>query len=137
MIIEVKLTKEVDVRFLQVNANVRYWDDSTINGIKDVDGDLTPCRSGDNWSPLIDVDAGKIIDWPEDIEASIHFKVCDMGAYMLLEENKDEIVEIDGYVPGIMCPKENGYGDYIIMDIGKDGVIADWDIDLSDFIEED
>jgi hypothetical protein len=41
----------------------------------------------------------------------------------------------DGYVPKIMCPTENGYSDYVIMDIDRDGKIANWKADLSDFQE--
>jgi hypothetical protein len=33
-----------------------------------------------------------------------------------------------------MCPKENGYGDYVIMDIDKDGKILNWKPNLEDFI---
>jgi hypothetical protein len=43
----------------------------------------------------------------------------------------------DGYVPEIMCPEGNGYGDYIIMKVNENGYIANWDADLSDFEEED
>jgi hypothetical protein len=35
-----------------------------------------------------------------------------------------------------MCPHEEGYGDYIIMNIDADGKIGDWDTDaLDDFLE--
>jgi hypothetical protein len=40
-------------------------------------------------------------------------------------------------VPRIMSPKENGYGDYVIMDIGADGKIADWRIDLDAFTSDE
>lgn len=37
-----------------------------------------------------------------------------------------------------MSPKENGYGDYIIMDVDENGVIEYWNkIDIVDFFEEE
>ena len=43
------------------------------------------------------------------------------------------IASIDGYVPSIMCPEGEGYGDYVIMEIDGDGRIANWKVDLSEF----
>ena len=67
----------------------------------------------------------------------MHYKVCDAGRYTLLDADKADLITIDGYVPRIMSPKENGYGDYVIMDIGPDGLIADWKIRLEAFTGED
>lgn len=37
----------------------------------------------------------------------------------------------------ILCvPKKNGYGDYVIMDIDRDGKIENWKADLSDFQDD-
>jgi hypothetical protein len=44
-----------------------------------------------------------------------------------------EVASIDGYVPSMMCPKDNGHGDYVIMDIGADGTIDKWRVDLGPF----
>lgn len=41
-------------------------------------------------------------------------------------ENPPTIVEHEGYVPSIMCPEDEGYGDYIIMNIDKNGFIQGW-----------
>lgn len=40
------------------------------------------------------------------------------------------IKSYDGYVPEVMCPKDNGYGDYIIMDIDENGFIQGWNKEL-------
>jgi hypothetical protein len=128
MHIEITEQKRVDVKTLAVRANVRYWEDAEINGVADEEGDLTPFADGDSWNLKVEIEAGKIIDWPTGTVASIHFKVCDGFSFWLLDEN-DEVVYTseEGYVPKFFCPKEAGYGDYIIMDIDADGVIQKWD----------
>ena len=128
MNIEITEKKKVDVKTLAVQANVMYWEDSEINGVADEDGDLTPLRSGDNWEPSVEIETGKIREWPIGTVASIHFKVCDGFSFRLLDEN-DQVVYTseEGYVPKFFCPKDSGYGDYIIMDIDSSGVIQGWD----------
>jgi hypothetical protein len=134
----VKIEKEVEIKTLEVAANVRYWEDAKINGVEDENGDLTPCRKGDLWCPVIDVDTGIIKDWPNGIRAKIHFKVCDDGSYYLKDGKGNTILSIEeNYVPSILCPKEIGFGDYIIMDILENGQIEGWDADISDFVEQD
>ena len=43
------------------------------------------------------------------------------------------IKKIRDYVPKMLSPKEEGWGDYIIMDIDPDGQIRDWKIILDEF----
>jgi hypothetical protein len=137
---KVKVISEIEVAFLSVSAKVRYWEDSVVDGVEDIDGDLIPCRNVDSeiWTPIIDLEAGKIINWNEDKDnigrtAEIHYKVCDAGMYQLWSKDNTTIVEIDGYVPNMLSPKENGYGDYIIMDIDEFGFIKSWSVDLDEF----
>lgn len=138
MKVEIKVKKEVEVKYLQVAAEVRYWEDATINGVEDTeDGDNVPCKVGSLWKPLIDIDNGVILNWTKGVTANIHYKVCDCGVYTLLDENSEFVAEKDGYVPDIMSPKEAGYGDYIIMDIDEDGNIARWKADISDIIDDE
>jgi hypothetical protein len=129
--------EEVEARYLAVNAGVRYWEDATVNGTPDDDGDLIPHRDGGAWRPIIDLDAGVVEDWPENTTASIHYKVCDSGTYALLDAERCPISTIDGYVPAIMSPGGAGYGDYIIMQIDQNGAIANWSVDLEAFEGED
>jgi hypothetical protein len=137
MKVKLKIEKEFDVKYLLAEAGARYWEDTTVNDVEDTEGTLIPCRDGDYWKPLIELETGKIVNWQQGVKAEIHYKCCDDGTYKLLDENKEVIKEIEGYVPGIMCPKENGYGDYVIMDIDESGQIQDWECDLSDFTEEE
>ncbi|RLI50065.1 hypothetical protein DRO61_04330 [Candidatus Bathyarchaeota archaeon] len=125
------------MQFLIVNAGVRYWEDGTINGKEDEDGSITPCKELDRWKPIIDIDRGEILNWTLGVKAEIHYKVCDDGIYILQDSDSNDIKTIEDYVPSILCPKDNGYGDYIIMDIDEAGFIKDWKGDLTDFYDED
>lgn len=132
--IEVIRREEIKVKYLLARCGVRYWEDATVNGVVDTDGTLIPLRQGDDWEVMIDMDTGRIRNWPEGVTADIHYKVCDDGAYALLDDAMNTIARIEGYVPSIMCPKDEGFGDYVIMDIGPDGVIANWyPYDLREF----
>lgn len=51
----------------------------------------------------------------------------------MLDADQKEVKEVDGYVIDMMCPKENGYGDYIIMDIDENGIIQDWKPSFDEF----
>ena len=134
----IMIEKKVNVKTLKVSAHARYWEDSIINGeCAPEDGKDFPCKDGDNWCPIIDIDTGIITNWTKGVTAEIHFKVCDCGSYYLIDDNGDTVLSIkDDYVPRIMCPKENGYGDYIIMDIDENGQIQDWKTNISDFYKQ-
>lgn len=119
--------------FLKVEAGVRHWEDATINGEEDTDGNLIPFRKGNIWAPTINLEAGTVINWPGGTTADVHFKVCDDGRYSLLDADMKVLTVLDGYVPKIMAPGGNGYGDYFIMTIGPDGKIANWKVDLTEF----
>lgn len=113
---------------MEVFAAVRYWEDSEINGIEDTeDGDNIPCKNGENWCPVINIDTGVIENWEKGKAANIHYKVVDECSFGILDDKGEVIFKQENdYVPSILCPKENGYGDYIIMDISEYGVIQDW-----------
>ncbi len=113
---------------LIVSAEVRYWEDAKINGIEDTDGDKVPMRSGDLWVPVIDLNTGTVIGWPFGTTARIHYKVCDAGEYWLGDDSGKKLLKWkDYYVPdSLLCHGDDGYGDYIILNIAEDGRIADW-----------
>lgn len=134
----IKIDKEVDMKMLQVEAGVRHWEDGTVNGEEDAEGNLMPCREGQLWKPLIYIETGKIANWVEGTKASVHYKVCDAGSYHILDANGNKVLSIDNdYVPPMLCPGENGYGDYIIMEIDETGMIQGWEVDLSGFIDDE
>ncbi|MBW9334541.1 hypothetical protein FEE59_13565 [Herbaspirillum sp. RU 5E] len=113
--------------YIEVEAGCRYWEDGSINGQEDAEGKM-PHRREDYWCPVIRLADGVVMDWPADTEADIHYKVCDDGSYYLLNENRERIGKWAGYyVPDdILCPGTNGYGDYIILKIDRNGSIANW-----------
>lgn len=133
----IKVTKEVDIKWLSVSAKVRHWEDATVNGEEDTEGTLMPCQELGCWAPLIDVDTGIIKDWPKGTTADIHFKVCDAGTYSLLDDSGETLAIKDGYVPDCMSPGGRGYGDYIIMSIDENGKIENWNPAFDDIIDED
>jgi hypothetical protein len=126
---KIELTKvvEVEVSALEVEAEVRYWEDALIDGVEDTEGKI-PLRDGDCWRPIINLATGFIKDWPQGITANVHYKVCDQGQYWLLDAEGRRVAKWKGYyVPdSLLCPNGDGYGDYIILRIEQDGHINSW-----------
>lgn len=141
---KVTINKPIDIeaKFLKVDAGVRYWEDSEINGVSDSQVPAIPCAEfiGEQhkiligqdyrWRPFIDIDSGQIVNWEYGYQANIHYKVCDDGIYTLLDNEHNEIIRVEGYVPSCMCPEDEGYGDYIIMNVDQNGFIQNWDKEL-------
>jgi len=124
---EVKTTVTKVAQTLLVNAGVRYWENATVNGIEDDNDEPTiPCVVNGRWCPTIDIPTGTITNWTQGTTADVHYKVCDDGEYTLVDAEGGTILVKDGYVPDIMCPEGEGYGDYIIMKIDENGKIAKW-----------
>lgn len=153
MKITINKPTDFEAKFLKVDAGVRYWDDGYINDVEDCDSingsPKMPCAEfvGEQyrilrgrkwrWRPLIDIEAGQIVNWTKGTTANVHYKVCDDFQCEILDADKNVITSYEGYVPKVMCPKDNGYGDYIIMDIDENGFIQGWRKDLiSRIIEE-
>lgn len=133
---KIKIEKEVELKTLVVKAGVRYYEDAVVNGLTDEHGDLIPCKEGDLWCPIIDIDTGVITNWKQGVRASTHYKVCDEGSYYLLDNEGNTVLSIeDNYVPSILYPKGGGYGDYIILEIDENGKIDGWNPNLESFIK--
>lgn len=115
-------------RYIAVSADVRYWEDGVLNGVEDVTGNM-PCRNGDSWEPIIAMASGRILDWPQGVEARVYYKVCDAGDYWLLDAKGQRLAKWKGaYVPkDILCVGPGRHSDYIIFSIGPDGRILDWE----------
>ncbi|WP_286969428.1 hypothetical protein [Algoriphagus sp.] len=136
---KIKVEKEVNFTHLKVKAGARYWEDATVNGIEDIEGNLIPFRDGDYWCPTIDLETGIIKDWPQGKTAEVHYKVCDDGEYWLVADDGFELKYPGDYVPNILDIDGESYGDYIILNIDENGQIADWPKkhDIRGFLREE
>jgi len=92
--ITVTIKRDVPVKYLRAVCGVRYWEDASVNGKLDKQGSI-PMRRGDEWCPVIDIDDGTILDWPEGVTADIHYKVCDEGVYSLLDAQMNVVTTKD------------------------------------------
>ena len=133
MQLSVKTTQKITVTHLKAECGVRYWEDGEVNGVQDEEGVLIPLRQGDVWRIFVNLDTGVIDDWPEGVTAKVHYKVCDAGVYSLIDADGKERAKRDGYVPSMLSPGRDCYGDYVIMEIDGTGKIGNWSADLSYF----
>ena len=128
------ITRPVEVEALSilVNVPVRY-------GTEDIPADFpcrrpwrkgdtrddSPGRRCDRWEVIVDIDTGRIRNWPAGKTGTVFMKVCDEGNYTLLDQNGDALARItEDYVPECIPGK---YGDYVHFDIGEDGSVTDWE----------
>ena len=125
---------EIDVVTLDAHMNVRHTEDAYLNGEEDTEGNM-PLLAGDDWHIQIDLESGQISNWPKGTTAKTHYKVCDSGVYRLYDKDGNLVEEQYGYVPSMLG--RGGYGDYVILEIDENGIIQDWDADLSYFEEDD
>lgn len=137
MKVKLKIEKEFDVKYLLAEVGARYWEDAEVDGVEDETGELIPCREGDYWKPLIEIETGRIINWKEGVTAKVHYKSCDDNTFKLLDKNKNVISEINSYVIDMMSPSENGYGDYVIMTINSFGYIDAFEPSFDEFQDDE
>ena len=140
-----RVITNVDIKYMQLDAYVRFWEDGEVNGVDDDPespkmpfAEKSLVRSGNpwkpnekvegyKWKPKIDIDHGVIVNWPVDVEAKVHYKVCDECHYSLIDDHGNIIFENESYVPSVLCIGERNGGDYIIMNINKSGEIENWE----------
>lgn len=155
MKVTVNIPQEIDLRYLRATMGVRYWvdcdysedDGKTWEGdFDDTDEEservknIIPCvvkkdignKPDDYWELLIDLNEGKVINWPKGFCIKTYFKVCDDGEYVFLDEGKNEVINITEsfdqcYVPDFLALEDSGYGDYVIINIDENGKIEHFD----------
>lgn len=116
--------KEVDLSRINLKSNTRYWEDFEIDGERSEDGSNVPFRDGSFWTPVIDIDGGRILGWPDGMTAKTHSKVCDECSFEIIDGNGNVVFRQENdYVPSFLSPTESGYGDYIILEIDQKGLI--------------
>lgn len=142
---------EQDIKYLRATMGVRYWQDCEYStdgvnyidpNVEDTDEEsenmkkITPCvvrkdigyKPSDYWEIVIDIDNGKVLNWPDNFWLKAQYKVADDGEYVFLDENMNEVVNITDkydqyYVPGFLSLEDNGYGDYVYLNIDNKGNI--------------
>lgn len=145
----VQTKKTIDVRFVKIDAGVRYWEDGVVNGEEDISlfdtkGIGTPAmpfaikvkeKPTDNiysdhyrWQPVIDIEKGCIVGWPKGTTAQVHYKICDDGTYYLLDSDFKQLYELESYVPDFIGED----GDYLIMSIDEEGNIMEFSCNEND-----
>lgn len=130
MKIEIPTTKTVEVTAVRLELAVRYEDEEMPYDF--------PLRKGDSWKATVEIDTGKIKDWPEGTAGSVKMNVCDEGTYTLLDPDGNTVAEIkQDYVPHGLVPGK--YGDYVDLQIEATGTITNWpkSPDLSAFMKGD
>ena len=84
-----------------------------------------------DWCPVIDVNEGKVLDWTPGFVLRTCFKVCDQGIYVYSNyDESQQIVSCDCdlyYVPKWLDDIDDGFGDYMYIQINEDGTISKWD----------
>jgi hypothetical protein len=129
MITKIKIEKEVNITEVLVKLNIRY-------GEEDITNDF-PMRNCDTWTARINIDEGRIIDWPKGQSGHLYMKVSDEGSYYLYDEDGNCVKSMeDEYVPNNLIPGK--YGDYIDLHITETGLISNWysQPSFSDFLDD-
>lgn len=142
---KLKIEKDFDIKYIEADFGVRYFEDAELNGIEDDnENPKMPCiikkQNENRWKILVDIEKGRINNWETGNTAKIHYKVCDDGIYSLLDEHGGYIKKIESYVPAIFAINDEGFGDYVIMNIDEDGFIENWECtpeDIQDMIAKD
>ena len=149
---------EVETKFLKIKAGVTYPEDSQFIEVNiDANGNARNNYISDDeenpkmpfmeveydnyghksfyWQPTIDIENGVIINWPKGVKARIFYKVCDDFICTISDENDNEVLQYNGYVPNFMALEDEGFGDYIDMVVDGNGTIKGWRFD-NDSIKE-
>lgn len=121
--------------YLEIDAVVRYPEDAMVDGEQDSNPYRMPFlvkeKNDWHWKPKISMSDGKILNWPEGTKAYAFYKVCDECSikYMRMGGNYLDSWQKDDYVPDFLCLDidSDPDGDYIALDIEKDGSIKNWD----------
>lgn len=130
MKIEIPTTRQEDAVAIYMVLPIRYGEEEIPNDF--------PFRIGDTWAATVEIDAGKIRNWPAGRTADIHLTVKDGGTYALLNPDGKVVAAIEGnYVPHRIVP--GSFGDTVELSITGDGTITNWpkNPDASDFFPED
>lgn len=117
---------------IHVRAEIRYAEDAEVNGVNESNdspkmpfmipnGKHNDGISEFDWTVTIDVEAGKIENWPAGVTAKTYYKICD--CFHIKVDGKKEYYD---YVPDFFAIFDKGFGDYMYIEIDADGKIKNW-----------
>ena len=133
-----RVKEEVDVKTIRIE--IPYC---SIDVEEDWDDDLPLYnKRKETWVADVDIETGIIKKWKQGCSGRIFDKVRDGGTYHLLDENDNIVATIDDdYVPNDAIPPDDGFGDYIDLEIDENGKITNWydkdEINLNKFLNND
>jgi hypothetical protein len=117
MKIKVPVITEEDIRLVRISAAVNYGEEEMPNDF--------PGRLGNTWKAEVEIDTGRIVNWPKGRAEEVVLTVKDSGTYALVNVAGEEVALIEEYyVPNEVIP--GCYGDTIELSINADGVITNW-----------
>lgn len=124
------MSEEIKTGYVvHVEAGVLYAEDAIVNGVGETDDSpsMPLLRKSEIdegewvWDITIDADTGRINGWPDGVTAKTFYKVCDCCKVMV-----DGFETYYDYVPDFLSIYARGYGDYVYVEVGPDGIIKDW-----------
>jgi hypothetical protein len=127
MKLTVKKPVVIEPTHIRVSLPVRY-------GTEDIPEDF-PLRKGDLWEARIEIETGKILDWPAGRAGECSMKVVDEGCYYLERLLLPVTVHVEPPRYEILASREQDYvpscipgehGDYVDFTIDEQGVIENW-----------
>ena len=128
---DINQSKKINsVKYLAISVGEEDCDD----GVKafDKQGNIITDRKDipldyGNFNLKIDIDNGKIIDWPKKkISVKVYMRAKDTGFYNYYDKDNKLIYEESGYVPDFLGINNPAYGDDINFDTDLDGFILKW-----------
>lgn len=110
-----------------------YWDGEVECNFEDQNS-KKPFTDGNNFvNIIVDVKNRKVMDWDMRYgNWSVHAKPVDEGEYDFLNKDFKLICRQKGYVPNEFIPPQDGYGDYIAINVDTEGCLTNW-FSASDF----
>lgn len=147
MKVKCKAILERDIKYLNCYLIQDWWDGAEIshNGseFEEVEEDgsnlpmlipvteeITKCKSLQKekaFKMIIDLETGHILNWEQGYAMKIYWKIVDQGVYEYCDSNMNIIEKLDtDYCPNFLAIEEDGYGDYIIINIDENGNIQNW-----------
>ncbi len=143
---EIWVKKEVDIRYADCVIIPRFFEDAMVNGVQEIEDEpqmsclkMVEDRTGKHvlaWCPVIDLDNGRILNWPIGESAYVGYKSIDNNKIILVDADNNEVKVYEGYVPDFLSPFDEGNGDYVNMIIDENGYIEDFDGNIDDIFEK-